>query len=140
MSKKIHLDILVDSGNVGSTPIKVPMEQNLKLTQSTSTPLSDQSVYRRLVGHLLYLTISRLDICCSVQTLSQFMAQPTDMHLLATHKLLKYVKVVPSQGLLLSSSSFLQLATYCDSNWASCLDTRHSVTGYCIFLVSSLIS
>ncbi|KAF5468106.1 hypothetical protein F2P56_012286 [Juglans regia] len=138
--RKYTLDILVDSGTLGSKPTKVSMDQNLKLTKSTGTPLPDPSVYRRLIGRLLYLTISRLDICYSIQTLSQFMATPTDAHLLAAQKVLRYLKGAPGQGLLLSNSSSFQLDAYCDSDWASCLDTRRSVTGYCIFLGSSLIS
>ncbi|XP_035548665.1 uncharacterized mitochondrial protein AtMg00810-like [Juglans regia] len=138
--KKYTLDILADSGTLGSKHTKVPMEQNLKLTKSTGTPLSDPSVYRRLVGHLLYLTISRPDICFSVQTLSQYMANPTDTHLLTAHKVLKYLKGTPGQGLLLPRSSSFQLEAYCDSDWASCPDTRRSVSGYCIFLGSSMIS
>jgi len=138
--RKYTLDILADSSTLGSTPTKVPMQQNLNLTQTTGSPLPDPSVYRRLIGRLLYLTISRLDICYSVNNLSQFMANPTDAHLHAAHKVLRYLKGAPGQGLLFSSSSSLHLEAYCDSDWASCPDTRRSISGYCIFLGSSLIS
>ncbi|KAF5467255.1 hypothetical protein F2P56_017100 [Juglans regia] len=138
--RKYTLDILADSGTLGSTSTKVPMDQNLKLTKSTDTPLSDPSIYRKLIGCLLYLTISQLDISFSVQTLSQFMAQSTDAHMLAAQKVLRYLKGAPGQGLLFPSSSSFQLEAYYDLDWASCPDTRQSVTGYYIFLGSSLIS
>ncbi|KAF5449474.1 hypothetical protein F2P56_029915, partial [Juglans regia] len=125
--RKYTLDILADSGNLGSTTAKVPMEQNLKLTQATGVPLCDPSIYRRMIGRLLYLTISRPDISFSVQTLSQFMATPTDAHLLAAQKILRYLKAAPGQGLFLPSSSSFQLEAYCDSDWASCPETRRSV-------------
>ncbi|KAF5468319.1 hypothetical protein F2P56_012478 [Juglans regia] len=138
--RKYTLDILADSGNLGSNIAKVPMEQNLKLTQSTGIPLSDSSVYRRMIGRLLYLTISRPDISFSIQTLSQFLATPTDVHLLAAQKVLRYLKVAPGQGLFLPNSSSFQLEAYCNSNWVSCPNTKRSINGYCVFLGSSLIS
>ncbi|XP_042944823.1 uncharacterized mitochondrial protein AtMg00810-like [Carya illinoinensis] len=137
---KYALDILADSSTLGSKPVKVPMDQNLKLSRAAGSTLKDHSIYRWLVGRLLYLTITRPDISYVVHTLSQFMATPTSAHLAAAHKVLKYIKTAPAQDVLFSAASSLQLSAYCDSDWASCPDTCRSVTGYCVLLGNSLIS
>ena len=61
-------------------------------------------------------------------------------HLQATYKIIKYLKKTLGQGLFLSVDSSLQLKSYCDADWAACLDMRRSVSGFCVFLGDSLIS
>uniref|UniRef100_A0A2N9I9I5 CCHC-type domain-containing protein n=1 Tax=Fagus sylvatica TaxID=28930 RepID=A0A2N9I9I5_FAGSY len=68
--RKYALDILNDSGQLGARTASFPMEQNLKLTNQDGTPLSDPSPYRRLVGRLIYLTITRPDIVFAVNILN----------------------------------------------------------------------
>ncbi|RVX14614.1 putative mitochondrial protein [Vitis vinifera] len=61
--RKYALDVLKDSGFSGFKPIGFPMESSLKLTANDSSPLlSDPASYRRLIGRLLYLTITRPDL------------------------------------------------------------------------------
>uniref|UniRef100_A0A2N9F095 Reverse transcriptase Ty1/copia-type domain-containing protein n=1 Tax=Fagus sylvatica TaxID=28930 RepID=A0A2N9F095_FAGSY len=69
--RKYALDILNDSGQLGARTASFPMEQNLKLTNQDGALLSDPSTYRRLVGRLIYLTITRPDIVFAVNILSQ---------------------------------------------------------------------
>ena len=87
--RKYALKILSDSGLLGSRLATTPMEQNIKLSALDGVPLDDASVYRRLVGRLLYLTITRPDIGYNVQKLSQFLVKPTDCHLNVAYRVLK---------------------------------------------------
>lgn len=60
--QKYTLEILFDIGYLESKPVKTPMEQNVKLSQDVGILLEDATLYRRLIGRLLYLTITRPDI------------------------------------------------------------------------------
>uniref|UniRef100_A0A2N9GPT0 Reverse transcriptase Ty1/copia-type domain-containing protein n=1 Tax=Fagus sylvatica TaxID=28930 RepID=A0A2N9GPT0_FAGSY len=64
--RKYALDILSNSGMLGSKRVHTPMEQKIKLSELDGVPLDDSSTYRRLVGRLLYFTITRPDISYSV--------------------------------------------------------------------------
>ena len=92
---KYTLDILKDASMIGSRPNKISMEQNQRLTPLEGELLNEPSLYRRFVGHLLYLTITRPDIAFSIHVLSQFMQQPRKPHLDAAHRVLRYLKLAP---------------------------------------------
>jgi len=138
--RKYALDILETTGLLALKLAKFPINPNVKFSKDSGHLLADPTSYRWLVGRLLYLTISRPDISFVVQVLSQFMDKPRVLHLDASTQVLRYIKATPAQGLFFPVISSLQLKAFCDSDWAGCLDSRRSVTGYCIFLDSSLIS
>ena len=128
------------------------MDPKLHLTATDGEILPDITHYRRLVGKLLYLTLSRPDITFAVHKLTQFLAQPRLPHLKAVHHLIRYLKSSPGQGLFFSSTSSSQLTAYSDAcvplrlkafsdaDWGSCPDSRRSTTGFCIFIGDSLVS
>lgn len=68
-------------------------------------PLSGPHQYQRLLGKLIYLISTRLDIVYYVHILTQFMQAPTSKHMQATKKLLRYLAGNPSQDVLLASTS-----------------------------------
>lgn len=138
--KKYTMDLLDEFEVTGLTTLKLPMDIHLRLKADTGMYLKDPHPYQRLLGKLIYLTITRPDITFSVHILTQFMQHPTTAHMDAALKLLRYLMSNPSQGILLASSSAAELKGYCDSDWATCPMTRRSTTGYCVLLGNSPIS
>ncbi|XP_019161449.1 PREDICTED: uncharacterized protein LOC109158084 [Ipomoea nil] len=138
--RKYALEILSDAGFLECKLARTPMVPGSVLTRGVGTPLEDPGCYRRLVGRLLYLTATRPDIAYVVHHLSQFVSSHTDVHMVAAHRVLRYIKGSPGQGLFYPAATTLSLKVFSDSDWASCPETRRSITGFCIFLGASLIS
>ena len=115
------------------------MEHNLKLSLTEGEKLNDPSRYRRLIGRLIYLSVTRPDIVYSVRVLSQFMHEPRKPHWEATLRVLRYIKGIPGQGLVLPSENNLRLQAYCDSDWGGCRTSRPLISRFCIFLGNSII-
>ncbi|XP_020548154.1 uncharacterized protein LOC110011709 [Sesamum indicum] len=137
--QKYIKDIIHDSGLDNANPVHTPLPLGLKLS-SCGTVLEDPESYRRLIGRLLYLGFTRPDVSYGAQQLSQFVHRPCKEHLAAALHLVKYLKGTSTKGLFFPAHNSFSLTGYCDADWASCPDSRRSLTGYCIFLGSALIS
>jgi len=96
--------------------------------------------YRRLVGKLNYLTITRPDIAYSVSVVSQFMAAPTVHHWEALEQILCYLKGAPGREILYQNHGHTQIECFSDADWAGSKMGRRSTTGYCVFLGGNLVS
>lgn len=138
--RKYVLDLLEATGFSDCKPSSIPMEPNQKLSKEEGVVLEDRRQYRKLIGKLQYLTITRPDITFAVSKLSQFASEPRDTHLKALHKVLRYLKGSIGQGLLYGTDNNFDLRAFSDSDWGACTDDRRSVTGYAMFLGNSLVS
>ena len=98
------------------------------------------SLYRRLVGSLVYLTVTRSDISYAVYQVSQHMFAPRSTHYAAVLRILRYLKGTLFHDLFYSAQSPLILRAFFDADWAGDPTDRRSTTGYYFLLGSSLIS
>ena len=94
--RKYTLELMSDVGMLACKQTSIPMDQSAKFSSSVGDAVPDASLCRRLIGRLLYLTLTRPDICYSIHKLSQFMSSPKVPHLQAAYKILKYLKKTPS--------------------------------------------
>nr|XP_016490919.1 PREDICTED: uncharacterized mitochondrial protein AtMg00810-like [Nicotiana tabacum] len=147
--RKYALELISQVGLSGFKPAKTPLELNQNLTtvdydahvgNTDDLEFEDATTYQQLIGKLLYLTITGPDISFAVQSLSQFMQQPKQSHLEVAFRVIKYLKSCPGLRVLLLTGPITNLIAYCDSDWASCPNTRRSVTGYVVKLGEALIS
>ncbi|XP_074377072.1 uncharacterized protein LOC141718593 [Apium graveolens] len=137
--RKFTMDLLSDFDCSTSSPVVTPLDLSIKLLPDQGALLTDASEYRRLIGKLNFLTNTRPDLSFCVQHLSQFMSSPRQPHWDAAIHVLKYLRNDPGQGLLYTKNSSLTLEAYCDADWASCPNSRRSVSGFVILLGGNLI-
>ena len=103
--------------------------------------LDDPTLYREIVGSLIYLmTCSRPDLCYVVTILSQYMSKPKVGHLKLAKYVLRYLKGTVNFGIVFKKSS-LSIVGFTDASWGSTGD-RRSISGLCFKLGTdaSLIS
>nr|CAN81940.1 hypothetical protein VITISV_007358 [Vitis vinifera] len=138
--RKYALDILEETSMLDCKPVDTPMDPNIKLIPGQEEPLRDPGRYRRLVGKLNYLTITRPDISFPISVVSQFLQSPCDSHWDAVIRILRYIKSTPGQGVLYENRGHTQVVGYTDANWAGSPTDRRSTSGYCVFIGGNLIS
>uniref|UniRef100_A0A2N9EXA4 Integrase catalytic domain-containing protein n=1 Tax=Fagus sylvatica TaxID=28930 RepID=A0A2N9EXA4_FAGSY len=93
------------------------------------------TMYKQLVGSLMYLTATRLDLMYVVSLISRFMASPTELHLQAAKRVLRYLKGTVDLGVFYRKKGNGELMAYTDSDYAGDVDDRKSTSGY-VFLLS----
>ena len=108
---------------------RTPMATNAKLTNDPSRESVDVTLYRSMIGCLLYLTASRLDIAFSAGVCSRFQSNPKVSHLNVVKRIIKYVGGTCDYRLFYSKESNLSLVGFFDSDWASNTDDKKSTTG-----------
>ena len=119
-----------------------PMVANLKKLHETasSSDSVDSTMYRQLIGSLLYLIRTRPNISFVVNTLSQFMSNLRHVHWVASKHVLKYLHGTIGYGLRYTSVGGVRLSSYTNSNWAGSAVDQKSTSGYCFSMGSAMIS
>jgi hypothetical protein len=116
------------------------MVTNMKLLSDTSSEIVDATMYRQMIGSLMYLMNTRPDICFAVNTLSQYMVEPRRVHLMVEKHILRYLKGTVDYGLRYVSDREIRLQGYANSDWAGSVADRKSTLGCCFSLGSTMIS
>jgi len=105
-----------------------PATTHLKLSKDENGVAVDQSLYRNMIGSLLYLTTSRPDITFVVGVCARYQAEPKMSHLVQVKRILKYINGTTDYGIMYSHSDNSRLMGYCDADWAGSEDDRKSTS------------
>eukprot|EP00253_Pinus_taeda_P017662 PITA_17662 len=117
-----------------------PTVMGLKLSKEDNNKDFDPSLYKSIVGSLMYLTATTPDIMHTVSLISIFMERPKEAHQQAAKRILRYVKGTKRFGILYTASECSYLIGYTDSDWVGSVDDRKSTSVYVFHMGSGAIS
>ena len=99
-------------GLESTSSVRTPMSPNVKLTVDLLGKSVDPSLYRSMIGSLLYLTANRPDISYSVGVCARYQANPKESHMTALKIIIKYVKTTAEFGVWYSKDTSDVLTGY----------------------------
>ncbi|KAJ8747772.1 hypothetical protein K2173_011424 [Erythroxylum novogranatense] len=140
--QKYSRDLLKRFGMINCKPILTPMESNVKICAHEGKDLEDATMYRQVVGSLIYLTLTNL-IYLMQELWSQWGQVPPLAPTVApplVRRILRYVKSTLGCGIMYKKCKDCRLVGYCDADYAGDYDTRRSTTGYVFMLGFGAIS
>ncbi|XP_019101835.1 PREDICTED: uncharacterized protein LOC109133295 [Camelina sativa] len=133
-------DLIVTGSLLCAKPVSHPLEKDHHLVRAGGAVLPDPFMYRRLVGRLIYLSVTRPYISYAIHMLSQFMHAPQELHWEVVLRVVRYLKNNPGQGILLRAATDLHITAWFDSDYAGCSLSRRSLTAWFIQLGGSPVS
>ena len=140
LSQEKLIDDLLDKNNfLDCNGIKTPMSTTVDLNESSQSTATQVCLFQSIVGSLMYIASStRPDIQYSTSKLAQYMSAPTQMHLNAAKRVLRYLKETKSVGLVYKNNHNDNLEIHADADFANGDDSR-SISGVAVFFGGNLI-
>ena len=124
---------------LNAKPCSFPMAPNVQLTKEGEL-FEDSERYRRLVGKLNYLMVTRPYIAYLISVLSQYVSSPTVNHWAVVEHILCYLKEAPGHGILYKKHGHTRIECFSDADCAGSKEDMRSTSGYCVFVGGSLVS
>jgi hypothetical protein len=137
---KYAKDLVKRFGLDGKSHARTPISTSVKISTDLTGKPVDPTLYRSMIGSLLYLTANRQDIAFSVGVCARFQANPKESHLTAVKCTIRYVNDTLLYGIWYSRETNLIVAGYSDADWAGNPDDRKSTSGGCFYMGNNLIA
>ncbi|KAD3337124.1 hypothetical protein E3N88_32644 [Mikania micrantha] len=120
--------------------ISTPMATSPGICSDDNGEPVDQTLYRCMIGSLMYLTASRPDIMYATCVCARYQSAPKQSHLSFVKRILRYLKGTPVLGIWYPANQICKLVGFTDSDYAGCSLTRKSTSGGCQFFAGCLVS
>ncbi|XP_068336581.1 secreted RxLR effector protein 161-like [Pyrus communis] len=117
-----------------------PVVPGFKLTRDKEGMKVDNTLYKQMIGSLMYLTAPHPDLMFTVSLISRYMEHPTETHLMAAKRILRYVKGTTGFGVFYKKGEDEELISYTDSDYVGDQDDRKSTSGYVFMMNSGAVS
>ena len=98
--KKYAMEVLKRFGMFERKSVNRPIVPGFKMSRDNHGVTVDETYFKQMVGNLMYLTVTRLDIMFSISLINRYMAKPTELHLQAVKRILRYLKGTTNYGIL----------------------------------------
>ncbi|GJX03267.1 retrovirus-related pol polyprotein from transposon TNT 1-94 [Tanacetum coccineum] len=136
---KYAYEIIKKYGLLTSDSVDTPMVEKNKLDEDLQGTPVDATLYRGMIGSLMYLTSSRPDLIYAVCLCAWYQAKPTEKHLNAVKRIFRYLKGTINMGLWYLKDTDMSLTAYSDVDHAGCQEHRRSTLGSAQFLGDKLV-
>lgn len=138
--RKYIIDWLKETGMLGARSAHSPMELNQKLIIWPDVKAIDRERYQRLVGKLIYLSHTRLDICYPISMVSQFSSNPQTKHMTVVYRILRCLKKTARQGLFFEKGYSRRIEMFTDADQGGSKNDRRFTTGCCSHVQGNLVT
>ncbi|CAL5368349.1 unnamed protein product [Camellia sinensis] len=138
--KKYVREMLDKFQMVNCNSVTTPVEHGLKLIKDHKGRKVDSTLYKQIVGSLMYLTTTRPNIMHAVSLISRYMENPTQLHLLPAKRIFRYLVGTINFGILYRKEGNFGLLGFTDSDYAGDPDDRRSTSGYVFMMGSGAVS
>jgi hypothetical protein len=127
-------------GLEGKSHARTPMSTSTKLSANINGKSVDPTLYRSMIGSLLYLIANLPDLSFSVGVCSRFQSNPKESHFIAVKRIIKYVNSTLNHGIFYSQNTNLNIVGYSDADWAGNADDRKITSGECFYIGTNMIA
>ncbi|XP_017618008.1 uncharacterized mitochondrial protein AtMg00810-like [Gossypium arboreum] len=138
--RKYVQEILKKFQMADCNPVGKPTETSLKLVKDDNGRDVDNTLYKQIMGSLMYLTTTRPNITYTVNLICRFMECPKEMYLQTAKRIFRYLQGTIDYGILYKKAEKSALIGFMDSDYAGDQDDRKNTSGYVFMLGSGAVS